>query len=257
MADIDPKQRFTSRTADYVAGRPGYPEQVIDVLEERIGFDAAWTVADIGAGTGISAELFLNNKNPVFVVEPNDAMRQTAQRQLARHKRATFVAGEAAATRLLDESIDLVVAAQAFHWFDRPAFAAECRRICRRDGYLLLMWNERLAAGSRFAEAYEQLLIDHGTDYTRVDHRTLTPAQIAEPFAAPGPVRVELPNEQWLDYDTLLARLRSSSYTPAPGSARYDAMVGALRQLFDRTSEEGRVLMQYRTELHIGRVHGK
>ena len=71
----DSKTRFTSRVADYVRYRPGYPDGLIEVLRSEAGLTSASIVADIGAGTGISTEIFLRVGCTVFAVEPNAAMR--------------------------------------------------------------------------------------------------------------------------------------------------------------------------------------
>src|SRR5688572_25606505 len=78
----DPRQRFSSRVDAYVKARPRYPLAVMGHLERAIGFDSSWQVVDVGSGTGISAELFLANGNPVIGVEPNAPMRQAAQASL-------------------------------------------------------------------------------------------------------------------------------------------------------------------------------
>jgi len=249
----DSTTRFSNRVADYVKSRPGYPPAVIDVLRERIGFDATKIVADVGAGTGISTALFLAAGNRVFAVEPNAPMRNAAVAALGSDPNFVAIDGTAEATTLPANSVDLIVAAQAFHWFDRPKFAAEARRIGRRGAHLLLLWNERLAVGSPFLEAYEQLLRDISADYTRVDHRNLTEAQIADVFAG-APQLIELPNEQVLNWDLLQSRALSSSYVPPPGDPRHERFVARLRDVFDRTAEDQRVVMSYRTQMHLGTV---
>jgi len=107
--------------ADYVRYRPRYPRELLDWLSETIGFAPAWRVADVGSGTGIFAELLLENGNEVFAVEPNDGMREEAEASLAHFPNFHSVNGTAEATTLPDHSVNLVTAAQAFHWFDPAA----------------------------------------------------------------------------------------------------------------------------------------
>ena len=68
----DSTQRFTNRVADYVKYRPGYPREVVTFLHDVCGLAKGARVADIGAGTGISAKLFLDAGHPVVAVEPNE-----------------------------------------------------------------------------------------------------------------------------------------------------------------------------------------
>jgi SAM-dependent methyltransferase len=249
----DSTTRFTNRVADYVKARPTYPAEVLDILREQIVFDSAKIVADIGAGTGISSKLFLDAGNTVYAVEPNAAMRAAAVAQLCKSAKYHAVDGTAEATTLAADSIDLIVAAQAFHWFDRPTFSAECRRIGRGGAHLLVMWNSRVTSGSEFAEGYDRLLLTYASGYTRVNHQQITFAQISEAFAAP-PKLIELHNEQVMDFDLLAARLASSSYSPAIGDPRHEPLMAELRRLFDRTANSGTVKIEYRTELYLGRV---
>src|SRR5262245_41040570 len=121
MPELNATSRFSSRVADYVKYRPTYPPAVLRRLSEATGLAPGWLVADVGCGTGISCRLFLANGNEVRGVEPNDDMRRAAEIEFAGEPRFRAVNGTAEATTLADASVDLVVAAQAFHWFDRPA----------------------------------------------------------------------------------------------------------------------------------------
>ena len=99
-----------------------------------IGLTPMWTVADIGSGTGLSTRLFLDHRNSVFAVKPNREMREAAERILESYPGFKSVDGSAEATGLTDHSVDLIVAGQAFHWFDGAKSRAEFRRILRPDG---------------------------------------------------------------------------------------------------------------------------
>jgi precorrin-6B methylase 2 len=74
--------RFSNRVDDYVRARPGYPPEVVATLVARFGLAPTWTIADVGAGTGISAALFLEHGCTVLAVEPNAAMRAATDARL-------------------------------------------------------------------------------------------------------------------------------------------------------------------------------
>src|SRR5688572_26148695 len=159
MADSsrDPKERFSSRVDAYVAARPRYPQQVIDHLTAEIGLRPDWHIVDLGSGTGISCELFLQNGNTVTGIEPNAAMRAAAEESLRVFAKFRSVDASAESTTLPAGCADLVVAAQAFHWFDIPAARRETLRILRPapaagGGWALLMWNDRKLHGTPFLE---------------------------------------------------------------------------------------------------------
>src|SRR5664279_4051163 len=97
---IDNTKRFSDRVDDYIKYRPHYPHEVIEVLETAFGFNSSFTIADIGSGTGISAELFLKNKNIVFAVEPNKAMRAAAEKINSAYNAFISIDGTAESTGL-------------------------------------------------------------------------------------------------------------------------------------------------------------
>lgn len=250
---LDPTRRFSDRVAHYVRYRPGYPEALLGALEEGAGLGPESAAADVGSGTGISTELLLRAGGEVFAVEPNAEMRAAAEARLSAEPRFRSVAGTAEATGLPDGSVDLVAAGQAFHWFDRERFRAECRRILRAGGRVALFWNSRRTDSTPFLRAYEDLLRRFGTDYERVDHLRLGPADFEPFFGGPYESR-SFPNEQVFDLEGLRGRLLSSSYTPGPGHPDHEPMLAELRGLFDRHQEDGRVRFEYDTELHVGRL---
>jgi len=243
--------RFSDRVENYVKYRPSYPSEVISFLQKTLGLQPNWQVADIGSGTGISSELFLKHGNEVFGVEPNYAMRSAAEDFLASYDHFASVKGTAEATTLPDDTIDLIVCAQAFHWFDRETTKKEFKRILKSPGYVALLWNDRLIRGP-FLEGYEQLLLTYGTDYEKVAHRNIT-EQMIEDFFAPYPVHLAaIDNYQEFDYTGLEGRLLSSSYTPSPEDPRYIPMLERLRQLFQEHQVNGKVRFEYKTTIYTG-----
>jgi len=252
MADssLDSKNRFSSRVDAYVAARPRYPREVIDHLNAAIGLTPDWEIVDLGSGTGISAELFLANGNAVAGVEPNAAMRAAAQKSLEKFAAFRSINASAEATTLPDASADLVVAAQAFHWFDIPAARRETERILRPNGWALLMWNDRKLGGTPFLEAYEDLLLTFGTDYLKIRHNNIVDADLRAFFGPGGFQSASFANEQRLDWPGLQARVLSSSYVPQDDPA----VIDRLREIFKRHHDEaGRVTLEYQTELFYGR----
>lgn len=249
----DATRRFSGRSEHYVRHRPHYPREVLTILEREIGLAADWPIADVGSGTGISAELFLENGNTVYAVEPNADMRAAAERRFSDEPRFRSVAGSAEASGLPANSVDLVVAAQAFHWFDAQRTRTEFMRILRRDGWVVLLWNKRLIDTTPFLRAYEDLLMHFGTDYAEIRHDRRRPAVIAQFFGGPFQKRV-LHTEQVVDLEGLRGRLLSTSYIPAPDQPEHAAMLHRLDEVFRDTAIDGMVRFDYDVELYWGRL---
>lgn len=250
----DPTARFADRVGDYVRTRPGYPPAVLDLLRAEAGLTPATVVADVGSGTGLSAEMFLKNGNVVYGVEPNREMRAAAEQLLAGDPHFHSVGGSAEATTLPDASVELVVAGQAFHWFDAPRARAEFRRVLRPGGVAVLMWNTRRTDGTPFLRGYEAMLQRFGTDYREVVHTNVDREQLAAFFGPEGFKYFKLANEQWFDREGVRGRTRSSSFTPPPGHPDFEPMMRELDRLYDAFHEGGRVRFEYDTEVYVGRV---
>jgi len=252
---LDSKERFTSRVSDYVKYRPHYPIEIIKVLQEECGLASDWHIADIGCGTGISSELFLQNGNSVYGIEPNKKMREAAELYLKNYPNFITVDASAEETTLDAASVDMVIAGQAFHWFDRSAAKVEFNRILKPDGWIALFWNKRRANGSPFTMAYEDAIEKSSYGYNDATHRKITDEQIAE-FYAPSEMR-KYTNEyyQRFDVEGLIGRTLSSSYTPQLGDPLYEPMIADLIRLFDQYQQDGIVTFEYDTEVYIGQLH--
>ncbi len=252
MVALNSTQRFSDRVADYVRHRPSYPAALLEWLRRDHGLSPSWVVADVGAGTGISSRLFLDAGHAVVAVEPNAAMRAAAVEALGSSPRFRAVGAPAEATSLPTASVDLVVAAQSFHWFDPGAVRREWGRILRPGGLGLVVWNSRRTDGTPFLDGYEQLLREHATDYAAVAERYADERAMRAWFGAGFRDARTFENGQVLDWEGLQGRLLSSSYAPRAGHPGHEPMLEALRRLFERTSSGGRVTVLYWTRAYLG-----
>lgn len=254
----DSKERFSSRVEAYVKYRPGYPAAVYELFRDEMGITPGKSVvADVGAGTGISAEPLLRTGHTVYCVEPNAEMRAASERLLRQYSGFRSVDGSGEHTTLPDRFADLTVCAQAFHWLDHAAAAAEFRRICKSGGYVAVMWNNRRTESNAFLAGYDALLVRHGSDYTKVAHEKtgMTTADFDRIFG--GGVtfrRAGFHNEQRFDLQGLRGRVESASYAPAAGERGHAELFAGLDELFARHARDGRVVFEYETEVYFAKV---
>jgi len=246
-------ERFTSRVADYVKYRPGYPAEIVNLLTTECGLTPGSVVADVGSGTGKLSEIFLANGNVVIGIEPNESMRVVAEQIFKDEPRFRSVDGKAEATTLDDASVDIVVAGQAFHWFDPLKTREDWLRILKPNSYAALIWNDRLLEATPFLSDYEQLLKEFGTDYAEIRHDKSMP-MIEQFFAGDPFVLRGFPNTQIFDLDGLRGRVRSSSYTPEPGHPTFEPMMRGLESVFDKHQKNGYVNFDYETKVFYGRL---
>ena len=247
-------ERFSSRVEDYIRYRPHYPLEVLKCLHSDCGLAEDSVIADIGSGTGILTEMFLRNGNAVYGVEPNQPMREAGERLLQGYPRFQSIAAPAEATTLPSASIDFVVAAQAFHWFDREKAKAEFKRILQPQGWVVLVWNERLETTTPFSEGYEQLLQTFATDYREVNHKRMDTEILRQFYGGDFQSRT-FPNYQHFDFQGLKGRLLSSSYAPEAGHPHFEPMLIELQRIFNaHHDDKGQVTVEYDTNLYYGHL---
>ncbi|MCP9493150.1 MAG: class I SAM-dependent methyltransferase [Pyrinomonadaceae bacterium MAG19_C2-C3] len=251
---IDSKERFSTRVANYIKHRPDYPRELVAFLRDELALNSSSIVADIGAGTGILTRAFLENGNRVFAVEPNDEMRRAAEEVLAKYDGFHSIKGSAEATTLERESVDYIVAGQAFHWFDVERARVELTRILKPDGWAVMVWNYLLTDKTEFLREYDELLIEYGVDYLQV-RKSWDDAASLMKFYGAGNYRLEtLDNRQILNYEGLRGRLLSSSFAPQAGEAKHDEMMRRLDEIYARHAVDNRVEMIYETRMYYGRL---
>jgi len=248
----DTVSRFSNRVANYVKYRPGYPPDVLDLFRNEMELTKSSVMADIGSGTGLSTKPFLENGNTVYGVEPNASMRAAAEEYLKDFSNFVSHDGTAENTKLEDASMDFVIAAQAFHWFDAEKTGTEFQRILRPGGYIALIWNERQLDTTEFLREYEKLLLRHGNDYENVRHENIDEQKLGAFFQSEYG-RATFPNEQVFDYAGLRGRLLSASYMPAEDSPSYPALEKELKALFAKRSEHGKIKVFYDTNIYYKR----
>lgn len=252
---MDPRDRFSSRVENYIKYRPGYPVGVVETLRDKCRLAPGNFVADIGSGTGLLSRLFLDFGCHVYGVEPNPDMRAAGKRLLVHYRLFTSVDGSAEATGLPTESMDLVTAGQAFHWFNPPPAREEFRRILKPNGWVALVWNERRLDSTPFLRAYENLLQKYGMDYNQINHRNVEENSETIPSFFGGEYQVaRFDNVQMFQSEGVRGRLESSSYTPPPGHPNYESMLVELKEMFDRYQQDGMVAFEYDTRMFYGHL---
>ena len=244
--------RFSSRVDDYIKYRPHYPAEILDLLADKCGLTPESVIADIGAGTGILTKLFLENGNPVVGVEPNREMREGGEKYLAEFARFTSVDGTSEATRLPPQSMDFILAAQAFHWFDQTKTRAEFQRILNQDGWVVLIWNDRRTDSTSFLRDYEALLQKFGNDYNEINHKNVQDESVFTTFYGAPPSDATFDNIQRVDFEGLIGRLNSASYMPGRDDPRHMALARRAQEIFTAHQQNGMVAFEYSTRVFYG-----
>lgn len=256
MKPADPQQptnRFTGLAEVYARCRPDYPAAALDDILSHCGLGPSALIVDVGCGTGISTRLFAERGFRVIGIEPNADMRRQAEATLTpgiAHS-PEYRPGKAEATGLPDGCAEVVLAAQAFHWFDPEPTLREFHRILKPGGWVALLWNERDPRDA-FTAAYGEIVAReaHGKAVEAQRHRA-GEALLHSPLFQHAQVH-RFGHDQTLDEEGILGRALSASYAPRePGAV--EAFTRDLRRVFAQFQRHGTVRLVYETSVYLGR----
>ncbi len=249
-------QVFTQKVADYAASRPDYPEALFARWRDDGVLPPGTRVADVGAGTGLLTDGLLRHGARVTAIEPDPAMRAAADARLGRRAGYRSLPGRAEAMPLDDGSVDLVTAAQAFHWFDIDAARRECLRVLAPAGQVALVWNDRVlddplhaALDDLFAEfggARRGALLAH-------EDRSQVPRFFGAGAGDDGWREYRLPHRHTLDAAGLASLVFSRSYMPLRDSADGRRVLSRMGGMVEAHAPDGRVVVAYTTVACVGR----
>ena len=247
-------ESFSGIAEVYARHRPDYAPDSVRFLRDNAGLTSASVVVDVGSGTGIFSRRLLDGGLRVIGVEPNDDMRAEAESVLAGRPWYSSRNGTAEATGLPDRCADLVTAAQAFHWFDKPRFRAECRRLVRNDAPVAIVWNVRETTDA-LARGLVDVCRDHCPGFTGLE-RGVTESTAEYPLFYRGGAYLThtFRNDFTWDWPAFLGRSLSSSYAPRKDDRSYAPFVADMRLLFERHQRDGAVQIANVTLCLLGRV---
>jgi SAM-dependent methyltransferase len=239
------KRGFDLAGTAYERGRPSYPQDAVDLLCTELGIGPGRDVLDLAAGTGKLTRLLVPSGARLVAVEPVAGMHRVLAEMLPD---LPVLDGTAEALPLADASIDAVVVAQAFHWFDGPRALTEIARVLRPGGGLGLLWNLRDESVGWAAEL-SALLDRHAGDAPRYRHRAWLAAFDGTHGFGPLQKR-QFAYEQVLTLATMRDRVSSISFVACLPGAEREALLDEATALLARVADaEGRITMPYRTDV--------
>lgn len=127
------KDHFSSRSADYATYRPTYPRSLANDLASLCA--TTDLALDVGCGTGQLSVLLAETFKSVIATDASARQIENA----VPHERVSYRVAPAEKSGLPDQSVDLITAAQAAHWFDLPAFYREAQRVGKPGAVLALI----------------------------------------------------------------------------------------------------------------------
>ncbi|WP_128894984.1 class I SAM-dependent methyltransferase [Longirhabdus pacifica] len=247
-------KKFNEKSEMYQKFRPSYPKAFIAYLYQQLGVQEHHSIADIGSGTGILTEQLLHKGNKVIAVEPNEEMRLSVEKRLKHHPKFISINATAEQSSISEHSIDFITVAQAFHWFDHDKFKIECQRILKRDGKVILVWNNRVE-DDPIVIANRSLCETFCEGFTGFSGKSEEERAELTAFFKKGEFEEQsFDNHIVCNLDGFIGRNLSASYAPKPTDANYKPFVMALTQLFYTHSVDGVITLPNITTSYVGKV---
>lgn len=225
----------------YQSARPDYPHSAVAFLVDSLGIDDDAHVLDLGAGTGIFTGQLMPFCAHITAVEPTSGMRSVLSRRLPE---VTVLDGRDVDIPLESGSVDCVVVAQAFHWFDAPRAMEEIHRVLVDGGRLGLLWNERdetvpwVADLGRAMRWPADQPYEVGRDFSTV--------------LASGPFvnieRRKFTHRQFLDHEGLMQRVLTTSYIAVLDEDERASVMNDVKKVVDPLPET--VELPYVTDVY-------
>ncbi len=247
--------KFNGMADNYSKYRPNYAKESINYLINEVQLSKNSVIADIGSGTGKFSKLLLDKGFKVFGVEPNNDMRQKAERELHNRKNFISILGTSENTTLLNNSIDLITVAQAFHWFDMEQFLIECNRILKANGYVAILYNNG-DYSTKIINEISELSQRYCPKYVGSSGGIENNPTIFDNFFDGYTVKV-FENSYQLNMEQFIGLNFSASYAPKINEPNYELYLKALVELFEKHSEQGILNMPNNTTCRLGKVKKK
>jgi SAM-dependent methyltransferase len=247
-------ERFSGRVQAYLAYRPRFPREIVPFLRQHGALPEGAVVADVGAGPGMLAEVFLEAGHRVLAVEPNAEMLEACRALATEHPTLQVVEGSAEATTLPDASVDLIAVGRAMHWFDWPRAHREFERILRPGGWVLLASNGHRDSGAPVSNRLSVILRTWRTDSAGVDTTRGFEERLRGFLDTSSWQRRTLHHAMTVDFPTLLGYAESLSAIPRPGERGYNGMVADLRSVFEVYHRDGLLMTPLICNLHLGHL---
>lgn len=242
-------QGYGSGDEDYERARPGYPVRAVELLLTELDVGPGRTVLDVGAGTGKFTRLLDPTGATLLALEPVAAMRRHLEVAVPE---ARVLAGTAERIPLPDRSVDVVVAATAFHWFGGDDALAEIARVLKPGGGLGLVWNNPDEDVDWVAAVWSIVGEKRGSAPRNRDLRWQGAfARGSSPFTSLRHERFS--HEQEIGVEDLLARVRSIAFVASLAAGERAEVLERVRTIATTHPElagRDRFELPYRTDVY-------
>ncbi len=249
-------EKFQGMAHEYAKYRPSYPENLYQFLYNNLNFSHQKIIADIGAGTGKFSLPLIKSGLKVYCIEPNKDMKDKMDEGLNVYENYIGISASAENTSLMDQSIDYIVCAQAFHWFNTSLFKQECKRILRTDNNIVLIWNvsddndELNNNHFHINKQYCPEFKGFSGGINKID-----PYQFNEFFTnSPCNYKIFENNIFYDCVDTFIGKCLTGSYAPKIDDSNYKPYINSLKKMYEKYATRQGLVIKNNSVIYWGHV---
>lgn len=253
---MDYSNFFNHKALKYDSYRPTYSKESLKYLYDQNIVNEKDIIADVGAGTGILTRALLDYGNTVIAIEPNHEMRSIAFENLKNYKNFQIISAIAEHTTLNPNSINVIFAGQAFHWFELNAFKKECYRILKEKKLVVLIWN-RKQPECEMEKERQKIREKCCSIYDKYNNNWNLREQAIKLFYNNNYQYLSFDNTIKNTYDEFIGRALSDSRSPFPDTVEYIQYHLALDLYFKKYSEKDILITPNQTIVYWGYLQGE
>jgi len=250
LQDLEPTIIFSSKAEFYSRYRWDYDSGAIEAIVKIASVGIDTVIADIGAGTGILTHHFIDKVKNLYAIEPNEEMYQEAKKHLS--SSCSIIKASAEATTLRDKSIDLILVAQAIHWFDPETARSEFLRIIKPGGWLAILKN--YGTNDALNRAIEKLNTEQHRILPLCQAQSSHKQMLDFYFRGHNYQNLSFPFTIQQEWKQFIGSLISASYMPNPNHPKFPSLEKAAKNVFNEFSNSKYLTVAGETELVIGRL---
>jgi SAM-dependent methyltransferase len=167
VAAVPRRPPFDQVADAYDRVRPGYPDDAVDALVTLARLPRRGRILEVGAGTGQLTVPLAERGYHLTAVEIGEHLAERLRGNVREYDDVTVICGRFEDTQLEPASFDLVTAAMAFHWLDRPVAYDKAAKLLRPTGALGLIFNIHSNADEGYFAASEEVYARHAPQILR------------------------------------------------------------------------------------------
>jgi SAM-dependent methyltransferase len=253
---MERKELFNTVVQDYAQARPGYPQAMIDDLNNLAQFENKPHILEIGCGAGQATQLLLDNGFRVTAVELG--------KNLADHCRTRFenypdfeIINTSFEDFNTDQCFDVIFAASSFHWVDQETAYLKSHELLNDNGYLMLCWNGKLDQSdqrpvfSEIASVYEKYAPEMKKNNHKLFQHEFRIEQIIKDKLFTYPLYLTYPYERSLNANQYLQLLNTYSDHIALDPDTKNKLFSQIKQIIMNNGDS--LLLDYEVKCYISK----